>query len=129
MDGKAPADEYPTKDRVYEKLTVFVEEQAEAYNNDPDKSGIIATPGGDDDSLISNPQGISIHLDGNQLEAAKQSGLPWFIKYYAPWCGHCQRLAPSWEQMAKELKRQVNVGEVNCDDHRGKRWEFLYMVI
>lgn len=27
-----------------------------------------------------------------------------FIKYYAPWCGHCQQMAPMWEELASELK-------------------------
>ena len=41
---------------------------------------------------------------------------PWFIKFYVPWCGHCQHLAPTWAQVAKEMKgSKLNIGEVNCE--------------
>ena len=43
---------------------------------------------------------------------------PWFIKFHAPWCGHCQAMAPVWAQMAREMQGRLNVGEVNCEVHR-----------
>ncbi|KAI9025943.1 hypothetical protein CLU79DRAFT_743840 [Phycomyces nitens] len=43
---------------------------------------------------------------------------PWFIKYYAPWCGHCQKLEPIWNQLAGDLKGTIGVGEINCEDNK-----------
>ncbi|KAK5167054.1 uncharacterized protein LTR77_007784 [Saxophila tyrrhenica] len=40
---------------------------------------------------------------------------PWFIKFYAPWCGHCKAMAPNWQGMARQMKDKLNIGEVNCD--------------
>mmetsp|Transcript_86958 Transcript_86958/g.246527 ORF Transcript_86958/g.246527 Transcript_86958/m.246527 type:complete len:224 (-) Transcript_86958:61-732(-) len=41
----------------------------------------------------------------------------WFVKFYAPWCAHCQRLAPLWEKLADHAAANswpVKVAEVDC---------------
>ena len=63
-----------------------------------------------------NPDGVSVDLSQETFQKLVTTTQdPWFVKFYAPWCHHCQALAPSWAQMAKELRGQLNVGEVNCD--------------
>lgn len=43
------------------------------------------------------------------------SGKTVFIKWYAPWCGHCQALAPVWELLASNFhSEQGLIAEVDC---------------
>ncbi|PGH27044.1 protein disulfide-isomerase domain [Polytolypa hystricis UAMH7299] len=68
---------------------------------------------------IPNPQGTSVPLTAESFQKLVTATRdPWFIKFYAPWCTHCQSLAPTWRQMAKEMKGSLNVGEVNCETER-----------
>ncbi|KAI1426490.1 thioredoxin-like protein [Xylaria sp. FL1777] len=67
-------------------------------------------------TVTPNKEGTSVDLTAESFQdLVTMTQEPWFIKFYAPWCHHCQAMAPNWQQMAKEMKGKLNVGEVNCD--------------
>ncbi|KAI0022331.1 thioredoxin-like protein [Xylariomycetidae sp. FL0641] len=63
-----------------------------------------------------NKEGKSVPLTAESFQSlVTMTQEPWFIKFYAPWCHHCQAMSSNWAQMAKTMKGKLNVGEVNCD--------------
>jgi len=68
--------------------------------------------------LPPNPKGVSIPLTAETFQrVVTNSQESWFIKFYVPWCSHCQHLAPTWAEMAKEMEGKLNIGEVNCEQN------------
>ena len=49
----------------------------------------------------------------------KDSSKNVFVKFFAPWCGHCVRMAPTWKELAADLKgnNEVVIAELDADQY------------
>jgi protein disulfide-isomerase-like protein len=48
----------------------------------------------------------------------------WLIKFYAPWCSHCQALNPIFEKAAAELRPIVKLAKVDCTTDKDLCYRF-----
>jgi len=68
-----------------------------------------------------NLNGLSLPLTSDNftqhisLTPSKSFNQGWFVKFYVPWCSHCQHMAPAWTELALDMKGKLNIGEVNCE--------------
>lgn len=58
-----------------------------------------------------------IELTSSSFDDVTSGSEIWFVEFYAPWCGHCQSLAPEWKRAATILKGMVKVAAINAEDH------------
>lgn len=80
------------------------------------KAGIKKAPKPTKAHATPNPIGTSVPLSQESFQKlVTNTQDPWFVKFFVPWCHHCQALAPSWLQMSKEMQGKLNIGEVNCE--------------
>lgn len=46
----------------------------------------------------------------------KTAGKAVFVKFFAPWCGHCKKMKPDWDALMKDYEGSENilVADVDC---------------
>nr|XP_054111016.1 LOW QUALITY PROTEIN: thioredoxin domain-containing protein 5-like [Callithrix jacchus] len=116
-DGKK-VDQYKGK-RDLESLREYVESQLQrtetgaAETVTPSEAPVLAAEPEAD-------KGTVLALAEKNFDDTIAEGIT-FIKFYAPWCGHCKNLAPTWEELSKKEfpgLAGVKIAEVDCTAER-----------
>jgi len=63
-------------------------------------------------AIVSSGSVVLTGENFDSLTAGKNS----FVKFMAPWCGHCKSMKPAWEQLGDEFagSSSVLIGDVDC---------------
>ncbi|KAJ5073009.1 protein disulfide-isomerase tmx3 [Anaeramoeba ignava] len=69
--------------------------------------------------LISTKEKEIIDLTNKPFsEIVYENNSLWFVKFFAPWCPHCQKLKPIFEELAQKFENhKILFGEVNCQNN------------
>merc|ERR1719322_2103567 len=73
----------------------------------------------DDDVKVEDVEGLYDVTDGNLNKWLSEHEFG-FVKFYAPWCGHCKRLEPTWKELAKNFisNSRIAVARVDCTKNK-----------
>jgi protein disulfide-isomerase A6 len=68
-------------------------------------------------SSLSEVSGGAVVLTKDNFKE-KMQGKNAFIKFFAPWCGHCKSMKPAWDELGDVYasSSSVLIGDVDCTD-------------
>ena len=60
-----------------------------------------------------------IELTPKDFDESLSSG-NWLVKFYAPWCGYCRQLEPTYKEVAAQLaNKNVKFAKVDASKYKG----------
>jgi len=98
-------------DRDYEGMRDFVEAHPpKSTGKENEKIPIPKLNTGEEDVTV---------LTTETFDNAINTGGVTFVKFFAPWCGHCKKLAPVWQELGNYYTddESVTIATVDCTDH------------
>ncbi|KAJ3010044.1 hypothetical protein HKX48_007603 [Thoreauomyces humboldtii] len=101
--------------RDIDSVNQYVDEKTLKIGRDlPDLASFASLGVSESSKTVPNEEGAVVHLTDKTHAEMTGSGEPWLIMHHAPWCGHCKNLKPEFDQLAKDVKGQLNIGAVDC---------------
>ncbi|KAJ7460709.1 thioredoxin-like protein [Mycena latifolia] len=67
------------------------------------------------------PDSLVKMLDAKSFKKAMKANQTSLVAFVAPWCGHCQRMAPEYSKAALGLHPLIPLYAVDCDEDKNKR--------
>lgn len=101
--------------KKYAMKDKFSVESLEQFVNDFQNGVLEAFVKSEDVPADNENADVKVAVGKNFDELVTKSDKDTLIEFYAPWCGHCKKLAPTFEELGKALKNEPNVQIVKMD--------------